>query len=156
MGTLYRISRTTHGQSTSADSITIDIPAGRMLVVHQAEVTGAAAAAAAAAEIGIFRTTANGSGGTPTSLTIKNVDANPDGTGLPSGFTAKFGYSTPPTIEADPIVRMVYQPLGGKGRYMALPGGAVAFWKATAYQVSLRGIVGTPQMAVDFIEVELF
>lgn len=151
MGTLYRISRGTHAQSTTADSITIDVPAGRSLKIHQAEASGMASAAVTGAEIGIYRTTANGSGG-GTSLPIKNID--PNGVAPPSGFTAKYGYATPPTLEADPVARLSYQPLGGKGRYMALPGGALEFWSLTAYQVSIRGIVGTPNVAMEF-EVEL-
>jgi len=151
MGALYRVSRTTHAQSTSADSITFDIPAGRTFKVHSGEVTGMANALAAGAEMGIFRTSANGSGGTPTSLVIKPVDPNGS---VPSGLTAKYGYGTQPTLEADPLVRMSYQPAGGKGRYPVLPGAPAEFWSLTAYQVSVRGIAGTPNCAVE-IEFEV-
>lgn len=154
MGTLCKISRAVHALSNAGDSITIDVPAGRMLLVHQGEYTGMASAAAAGVEAGIFRVTTLGSGGTPTNIPIKIVDPNPLGA-LPAGFTAKFGYTTAPLIEADPMHRFSFQPFGGKSKYTAMPGGALAFWSATAYQVSVRGIgSGTPNVTTD-LEVEL-
>lgn len=146
MATLYTLSRTSHAQSTTADSITLDVPAGRKLELIRLCVTGMASAAAAGAEIGVYRVTTVGSGGTPTSLTIKLGD--PNGAAVPAGLTAKFGYGTQPTIEADPVVRLAYQPLGGKGRF-AVQTEEVSFWSASAYQVSVRGISGTPNVAID-------
>lgn len=150
MPTPYRITRGAHAQSTTADSATIDVPAGRLLIVNNISVVGMASALAAGAEIGLFRTTANGSGGTPTSITIKPVD--PNGASVPSGFTAKFGYTTQPTVETDPLWRGNFQPAGGRAAPPATP---LIFWSATAYQVSLRGISGTPNVAFD-MDVELW
>lgn len=149
---LFRVSRGAHAQSVSADSITLDVPAGRVLFVHQAEITGMASAVAAGAEIGLFRVSTLGSGGTPTSLVVKPVNPNDS---VPSGLTAKYGYGTQPVVEADPVWRGGYQPLGGKARYTALPGGALMFWSSSAYQVSLRGISGTPSIQVDALEIEI-
>jgi len=147
MGSLFRFSRASHAQSTTADSVTIDVPAGRFLLVHSLEVTGMASAAAAGAEIGIYRVTTVGSAGTPTTVTLKPVD--PNGAAAPAGLTAKFGYTTQPVVEADPLWRGQYQPLGGKARYSSMLGGALAFWAAAAYQVSIRGISGTPNIGID-------
>ena len=147
MGSLFRFSRGSHAQSTSADSVTIDVPAGRFLLLHSLEVTGMASAAAAGAEIGIYRVTTVGSGGTPTTVTLKPVD--PNGAAAPSGFTAKFGYTTQPVLEADPMWRGLYQPLGGKARYSSMLGGALEFWSASAYQIAIRGISGTPNIGID-------
>lgn len=144
---LFRFSRTSHAQSTTADSVTIDVPAGRYLFLHNLTVVGMASAAAAGAEIGVYRVTTLGSGGTPTTIVLKPVD--PNGAAAPSGFTAKFGYTTQPVIEADPLWRGGYQPLGGKDRYSSMLGNALGFWASTAYQVSIRGIVGTPNIMLD-------
>lgn len=147
MGSLFRLSRGSHAQSTSADSVTIDVPAGRFLLLHSLEVAGMASAAAAGAEIGIFKVTTLGSGGTPTTIALKNVD--PNGSAAPSGFTAKFGYTTQPVLEADPMWRGLYQPLGGKARYSSMLGGALEFWSSVAYQIAIRGISGTPNIGID-------
>jgi hypothetical protein len=152
MGDLYRFSRASHAQSTTADSFTMDVPAGRVVFWHLFELTGMDSAAASGAGFGIFRVTSVGSGGSPTTITLKNV--NPNGAAAPAGFTTKFGYTTPPTIEADPVWRGNYQPLGGKAKYMALPGQALQFWSGSAYQISGRGIAGTGNIAFD-AEVEL-
>lgn len=146
---LWKVSRGSHALSTSADSITIDVPAGRTLRVLGGKSVGMASATAAGAEVGVFMVTTNGSGGSPTSLTLKPVDANPDGTSVPTGFTAKFGYTTQPTIEADPKIRLGFQPLGGQDRETPIPGAECEFWKSTAYQVSVRGISGTPNALLE-------
>lgn len=147
MGSLFRFSRASHAQSTTADSGTIDVPAGRLVVFHFLEVAGMASAAAAGAEIGIFKVTTLGSGGTPTTITLKNTD--PNGSAAPSGFTVKFGYTTQPVLEADPMWRGLYQPLGGKARYSSMLGGALEFWSASAYQIAIRGISGAPNIGID-------
>lgn len=147
MGSLFRFSRTSHTQSITADSVTIDVPAGRFVVFHSAVVSGMASAAAAGAEIGIYRVTTVGSGGTPTTVVLKQVD--PNGAAAPSGFSAKFGFTTQPVLEADPIWRGAYQPLGGKDRYSSMLNNALEFWSASAYQIAIRGIVGTPSIALD-------
>lgn len=146
---IWKVSRGAHALSTTADSITIDVPAGRTLRVLAGKVVGMASAAAAGAELGIFRVSTNGSGGTPTSLVLKPVDANPDGLSVPSGFTARYGLGTQPTVEADPVVRLAFQPLGGQDRESPIPGAEVEFWKATAHQVSIRSISGTPNAAIE-------
>lgn len=148
---IWVVSRGSHALSTSADSMTIDVPAGRMLRVIGAKVVGMASSAVAGAELGIFATSANGSGGTPTSLTLKPVDANPDAVSVPTGFSVKHGYSTQPTVEADPKARLSFQPLGGQDRFVPIPGAELEFWKSTAYQVSVRGISGTPNAAIELV-----
>jgi len=147
MGSLFRFSRASHAQSITADSVTIDVPAGRFLLLHSLEVTGMASAAAAGAELGIYRVTTLGSTGTPTTIVLKPVD--PNGAAAPAGLTAKFGYTTQPVVEADPVWRGLYQPLGGKARYSSMLGGALEFWSAVAYQISIRGISGTPNIGFD-------
>lgn len=148
---LWTVSRGSHALSTSADSMTIDVPAGRMLRLLGAKIVGMASAAAAGAEVGIFMTSANGSGGTPTSLTLKPVDANADAVSVPTGFTVKYGYSTPSTLESDPKARLTFQPLGGQDRFVPVPGAELEFWKSSAYQVSVRGISGTPNAAIELV-----
>lgn len=148
---LWTVSRGSHALSTSADSMTIDVPAGRMLRVLSAKSVGMASAAVAGAELGIFMVTTNGSGGTPTSLTLKPVDANPDAVSVPTGFTVKYGYTTQPTVEADPKARLSFQPLGGQDRFVPVPGAELEFWKSTAYQVSVRGISGTPNASIELL-----
>lgn len=147
MGSLFRFSRASHAQSTTADSVTIDVPAGRFVVFHALSVAGMASAAAAGAEIGIYRVTTVGSGGTPTTIALKNTD--PNGSAAPSGFTAKFGYTTQPVLEADPLWRGLYQPLGGRDRYTSMLNNALEFWSASAYQIAIRGISGTPNIGID-------
>lgn len=144
---IWKISRASHAQSVSLDSLTIDVPAGRTLRVLAAKAIGMASAAASGAELGVFRVTTVGSGGSPTSYTLKNID--PNGVSAPSGFTAKSGYSTQPTIESDPMIRLAIQPLGGQDRESPIPGAEVVFWSASAYQVSVRGISGTPNVVLE-------
>lgn len=140
MGQFFEIQRTRHAQSTSADSITIDVPAGRKLKVHGITAMGGDSAGAPSAEIGVYRVTSNGSGGSPTDAVVKALDPN---VSVPSGFTAKFGYSSQPTVEAQPVVRVAYQPYGGVGVWPPVQGAPAEFWLATAYQVSVRGIDST-------------
>lgn len=152
MGQLFSVSRGTHALSTTADSITINVPGGRGLKIHFGEATGMASAAAAGAEVGIFRVTSNGAGSPQVTLELKTVD--PTQSGPPAGFSAYYTTDAQPTIEATPVWRLSFQPLGGKDRYLALPGGELRFWAATAHQVSVRGISGTPNTALNFL-VEL-
>lgn len=140
MGQFFEIQRTRHAQSISADSITIDVPAGRKLKIHGVSAVGGDSAGAASAEIGVYRVTANGSGGSPTNLPLKALDP---AVSAPGGFTAKFGYTTPPTLEADPVIRVPYQPYGGQGAWPPVAGAPAEFWLVTAYQVSVRGIDST-------------
>ena len=140
MGQFYEIQRTRHTLSITADSLTIDVPAGRKLKVHGVTVVGGDSTGAASAEIGVYRVTTNGSGGTPTSAVLKALDPN---VSAPSGFTAKFGYTTQPTVEADPVVRVSFQPYGGTGTWPPVAGAPAEFWVSTAYQVSVRGIDST-------------
>lgn len=144
---LWKTHRGSHALSTSADSMTIDVPAGRTLRIIGGKVVGMASAAAAGAEVGIYRTTANGSGGSPTSLPLKNLD--PNGGSAPSGFTVKHGYTTQPTVETDPVGRLGFQPFGGQDRETPVPGAEMEFWSATAYQVSIRGMSGTPNALLE-------
>lgn len=143
---IYTTGRGTHALSTTADSITIDVPAGRFFYLHRAKAVGMANALAAGAEIGIYRVAAVGSAGTPTELNWRNID--PNGAAAPAGFTARFGYTTQPTL-GDLLKRLYLQPAGGKDEWIAMPGGALAFWSATAYQISVRGISGAPNVAID-------
>lgn len=149
---IWKVSRGSHALSTTADSVTFDVPAGRTFRVLQGKVVGMGSAAAAGAEVGVFRTSANGSGGSPTSLTLKNID--PNGAAAPSGFTAKYGYTTQPTLEADPMIRLGFQPLGGQDRETPIPGAECEFWASAAYQVSVRGVSGTPNALLE-LTVEL-
>jgi hypothetical protein len=151
MGQLYTVSRGTHALSTSNDSITINVPAGRGLKIHYGEVTGMASAAAAGAELGIFRVTSNGAGSPQVTLDLKGVEPSTQGV---AGFSASYSADAQPTIESAPVWRFAFQPLGGKDRYLALPGGELRFWSATAHQVSVRGIFGTSNAAVQLL-VEL-
>lgn len=151
MGAIYTTGRGAHTLSTSNDSITIDVPAGRFFYLHRAKIVGMANALAAGAEIGIYRVATVGSAGTPTELNWRNID--PNGAAPPSGFTARFGYTTQPVL-GDLLKRLYVQPAGGKDEWIAMPGGALAFWLSTAYQVSIRGISGTPNIAID-LEGEL-
>lgn len=151
MGQFFEIQRARDAQSTSTDFITVDVPAGRKLKVHGVTVVGGESTGAVSSEIGVYRVTTNGSGGTPTSVTLKPNDPN---VSIPSGFTAKFGYSTPATLEADPIIRIAYQPYGGTGTWPPVAGAPAEFWLVTAYQVSVRGISGTTNCTVT-LTVEL-
>jgi hypothetical protein len=149
---LWRIHRGSHALATADDSITINVPAGRFLRIISAKVVGMASAAAAGAELGIFRVTTVGSGGSPTSLPVKNLD--PNGASAPSGFSAVYGYTTDPTIETDAMIRLGFQPFGGQDREVAVPGAEVEFWDDVAYQVSVRSISGTPNALIELV-VEL-
>jgi hypothetical protein len=137
MGQFFEIQRTRHAQSVTDDSITIDVPAGRKLKVHGVSVVGGDSAGAASAEIGVYRVTTNGSGGTPSNAVLKPLDP---AVSAPSGFTAKFGYTTQPVAEADPVIRVPFQPFGGQGAWPPVAGAPAEFWLVTAYQVSVRGI----------------
>lgn len=155
MGAIYRFSRASHAQSTTADSATLNVGAGMKARLLAVEVTGGATAAAALAEFGVFYVTTLGSGGTPTTLMLKKVDSD-NTPNPPTGVSAVFGYGTQPTIEADPVVRLTYQPLGGKARYTPAPGAEVVFGSRTAAsQLSFRGISGTNNVAIDAVEFEL-
>ena len=150
MGQFFEIKRSRHALSTTDDSITIDVPAGRKLKVHSLRADGGESAGGLpSAEVGVFRTSANGSGGSPTSLVIKPLDPNGS---VPSGMTAKFGYTTQPTAEADPVVSAVFQPYGGTGSWPVVQGAPAEFWAVAAYQVSVRGInttgSDTPQCSI--------
>lgn len=151
MGQFYEIQRTRHAQSTTADSITIDVPAGRKLKVHGVSVAGGETTGAQTSEIGVYRVSTNGSGGSPSNAVLKALDP---GVSAPSGFTAKFGYSTQPTVETDPVVRVAYQPYGGVGVWPPVAGAPAEFWLVTAYQVSVRGISGTTNATIT-LTVEL-
>lgn len=146
---LWKLSRGSHALSTSADSITINVPAGRTLKVLSGKCIGMGNALAAGAEVGVFRVSTNGSGGSPTALVLKTVDPNADGVAAPTGFSAVYGYTTQPTVEADPVIRLGFQPAGGQDREQPAPGAEVSFWKATAHQVSIRGINGTPNAMLE-------
>lgn len=150
---IFRFHRGSHVLSTTLDSITFDVPAGRFTRILQLEVKGGATAIGAIAELGLFRVTTLGSGGTPTSLALKNID--PNGSASVAGLSAKHGYATQPTIEADAVWRGAFQPLGGSAKYIALPGAELAFWSLTAYQISIRSISGTPNAAIDG-ELEIY
>lgn len=150
MGAIYTTGRGTHVLSITADSITIDVPAGRYFLLHRAKVVGMASALAAGAEIGIYRVATVGSAGTPTELNWRNID--PNGAAASAGFLARFGYTTQPTL-GDLLKRLYVQPAGGKDEWIAF-GAPLSFWLATAYQVSIRGISGTPNIALD-LEGEL-
>lgn len=150
MGAVYTTGRGTHTLSTSADSITIDVPAGRYFFLHRAKVVGMASALAAGSEIGIYRVTTVGSGGTPTELNWRNID--PSGAAAPAGFLARHGYTTQPVL-GDLLKRLYIQPAGGKDEWIAF-GAPLAFWATAAYQVSIRGLAGTPNIALD-LEGEL-
>lgn len=149
MGQFFEIKRGRHALSITVDSLTIDVPAGRKLKVHSLRADGGESAGSASAEVGVFRTTANGSGGSPTSYAIKPLDPN---VSVPSGFTAKSGYTTQPTAEADPVVNAVFQPYGGTGSWPVVAGAPAEFWSASAYQVSVRGVDSsgndTPQCSI--------
>ncbi|WP_128003454.1 hypothetical protein [Piscinibacter defluvii] len=147
---LWTFSRGSHAQSLTVASAVINVPAGRMLRFISGSVVGMASAAVAGAEFGIYLASANGSGGSPTSITPKPVDPNADGLSVPSGFSIVYGYTTEPTLESDPKARLRFQPLGGRDWLVAVPGAELEFWKSTAYQVALRGISGTPNVAFDF------
>lgn len=155
MGAVYRVSRTSHAQSTTADSITLNIPAGVKIRILRVMVTGMANAAASGQEIGVFDVTTNGSGGTPTTLDIMRADPD-NAPNPPSGMTAVYGYSTQPTIVATPRIRLAYQPLGGKGIENPPPGAETVFGsRSAASQVSVRGISGTGNVAIDVLEFEV-
>lgn len=156
MGQFFRISRSRHALSITADSITIDVPAGRKLKLHGLRASGGDSTGVASAEVGAYRTTANGSGGTPTSLSVTPLDPN---VSVPSGFTAKFGYTTQPTLASgDPPASCVFQPYGGEGVWPAVPGAPAEYWAATAYQVAVRGMdtsgTDAPNCSLDLL-VEL-
>lgn len=154
MSDIYRTSRATHAASTTADSVTVNLPAGYRVRITYLEVTGAASALAAGQEMGLFRVTTVGSGGTPTDLTLKHID--PTGPNPPSGMSAVFGYTTQPVIESVPMLRLSFQPAGGKAIYQPTPGAEVIFGSRTAAsQFSLRGIAGTGNVVVDAIEFEV-
>lgn len=137
---LWTFRRDSHALNPTNDSITLDVPAGRQLLIHALEAVGLESAAAAANRLGIYDVTTLGSGGTPTSLTISAWGANPDGYAVPSGLTAKHGYTTEPTLGTLRHV-LSWQPLGGRDKLPLIE--PLAFWKSTAYQVSIRGISGT-------------
>lgn len=150
MGAIYTTGRGAHTLSITVDSITIDIPAGRHFLLHRAKAVGMASALAAGTEIGIYRVATVGSAGSPTELNWRNID--PSGAAAPAGFTARFGYTTQPVL-GDLLKRLYLQPAGGKDEWIAF-GAPLAFWLATAYQVAIRGISGTPSVALD-LEGEL-
>lgn len=155
MGQFFEIQRSRHAQSVTNDSITIDVPAGRKLKVHGVSAVGGDSSGAASAEIGVYRVTTIGSGGSPSNAVLKALDP---AVSAPSGFTAKFGYTTQPVVEADPVVRVPYQPYGGQGAWPPVAGAPAEFWNVAAYQVSVRGIDSsgsdTPNVAVS-LTVEL-
>jgi hypothetical protein len=140
MGQFFEIQRTRHAQSATVPSIVIDVPAGRKLKVHGMSAVGGDSAGAASAEIGLYRTSANGTPGSPSSAVLKPLDP---AVSVPSGFTARFGFTTPPTNEADPVVRVAYQPYGGQGSWPPVAGAPAEFWSATAYTVVVQGIDST-------------
>ena len=150
MGAIYTTGRGAHALSITVDSITIDVPAGRPFLLHRAKAVGMANALAAGTEIGIYRVATLGSAGSPTQLNWRNID--PNGAAAPAGFTASFGYTTQPVL-GDLLKRLYLQPAGGKDEWIAF-GAPLAFWFATAYQVAIRGISGTPSVALD-LEGEL-
>lgn len=146
---LWTVSRGAHALATNADSMTINVPAGRILRILGGKVIGMASAAAAGAEVGIYDVSTLGSGGSPTSLVLKPVGANADGLSVPSGFSVVYGYTTQPNLTAGPKKTLYFQPLGGQDREAPMPGAELEFWKAVAYQVSVRGISGTPNAALE-------
>lgn len=148
MGQFFEIQRARHATSTTADSLTIDVPAGRKLKVHGITVTGGDSTGATSSEVGVYRVTTNGSGGSPTSAVLKALDPN---VSAPSGFTAKYGYSTQPTVETDPTVRVAFQPYGGVGVWPPVAGAPAEFWSASAYQVSVRSVLGTPNASISML-----
>jgi hypothetical protein len=145
MGQFYEIQRGRHALSTTADSITIDVPAGRKLKVHGVAVTGGDSSGTTSAEMGVYRATGNGSGGSPTSAVLKPLDPNLT---APSGFTAKYGYTTQPTTESDPVIRVPFQPYGGSNSWPPVAGAPAEFWSSSAFQVSVRSVLGTPNATV--------
>lgn len=147
---LWTVSRGLHALANNADSMTINVPAGRILRIIGGKVVGMATAAAAGADLGVYDVTTVGSGGTPTSLVLKPVGANADGLSVPSGFSVVFGYTTQPVLTAGPKKTFFFQPLGGQDREAPIPGAELEFWKSVAYQVSVRGIgAATPNAAVE-------
>lgn len=142
---LWTFRRGAHALNTAADSITIDVPAGRILVLHELEAIGLESATAAANQLGIYDVTTLGSGGTPTSLTISAWGANPDGYAVPTGLTARHGYATQPVLGTLRHT-LEWQPLGGSKKTPLIE--PLEFWKAAAYQVSIRPIAGTQQAQI--------
>lgn len=147
---LWTFRRGAHALSTAADSITIDVPAGRILVLHSLEAIGLENAAAGANQLGIYDVTTLGSGAA-TSLTISAWGANPDNYAVPTGLTAKHGYATQPALGTLRHT-LEWQPLGGKDKTPLIE--PIEFWKSVAYQVSIRPIAGTQQGQIKAI-VEL-
>lgn len=138
---LWTFRRGAHALSTTADSVTIDVPAGRTLVLHSLEAVGLESAAAAANQLGIYEVTTLGNGAA-SSLTISAWGPNPDNYAVPTGLTAKHGYATQPVLGALRYT-LEWQPLGGSRRLPMIE--PLEFWKSVAYQVSFRPIAGNQQ-----------
>lgn len=155
MGAIYRVTRAAHAQSTSNDSLTINIPAGYRIRLLSAIATGMDSAAAAGSDMGIYRVTTVGSGGSPTTVPLRPADPNTTIT-PPSGLSAVFGYTTQPVVDSNgPDERLQYQPLGGKGIYQPAAGAELVYGSpSAASQVSFRGIAGTGQVGLS-VEFEL-
>lgn len=136
---LWTFTRDSHALSTTADSITIDVPAGRGLLIHSLEGVGLESAAAVACRVGVYDVTTLGSGGTPTSLVIKAWGSNADGYAVPTGLLARYGFTTQPVL-GDLRHTLAFQPLGGRDKLPLIE--PLGFWKSTAYQVSIRAIAG--------------
>lgn len=144
---LWTFRRGAHALNTAADSVTIDVPAGRTLVLQELEAIGLESAAAAANQLGIYEVTTLGSG-TPTTLTISAWGPNPDNYAVPTGLTARHGYSTQPVLGTLRHT-LEWQPLGGSKKTPLIE--PIEFWKAVAYQVSIRPIAGTQQTQIKAI-----
>lgn len=137
-GRLFEIFRTRHAldPTTPADSIVIDVPAGQVLTIHGVEAVGGDSAGVASAELGVYNVSTVASGGSPASDDLKALD----GGSVPSGFTARHGFTTPATLDGSPVAHVAFQPYGGVGVWPIVPGVTATFWKSTAYQVAVRGI----------------
>lgn len=148
---LFTFKRGSHAQSLSVASAIIRVPAGRTLRVYMVDVAGFASAAAAGAEFGMYRV-GTVSVGTLTAIPLSKIDPNGVDASSISGFSA--GYS-PATSEPAPLAgdnglveAFHFQPLGGRDRFVALPGAEHSFWAAAAFEVMFRGIAGTPSIGL--------
>lgn len=142
--TFYRINRGSVAQSTTLDYVRIDVPAGRRLILHGLKSTGMASAIASGCSTGVYQSS-GGTGGT--AVTIEPLDETST---VLSGLAAAFG-GTEATISAEQRAQTDWQPAGGVDVWPPAPGIVAEFWLATAYQVSVRGILGTSNVAHEIV-----
>lgn len=148
---LFTFKRGTHAQSLSVASVIIRVPAGRPLKLYMLDVAGMASAAAAGAELAVYRV-GTVSVGALTAIPLSKVDPNGADASTISGFSAGYAPATsePAPLSGDNglVEALHFQPLGGRDRFLALPGGEHVFWSASAYEVMVRGVLGTPNIAI--------